>query len=573
MNRLLHPGSVLAGLLLCATGLSGCATGSRAGRLAVPQDEVVVAKKKAKSSGESGEESTERRVRAVAHFAAGISEELNDHDEAAVEHYLKSAAADPGHEVLVVELARRFLQNKQTDKAIELLAKVSASPRAPGAIYAWLGRAYAQAGKTDLAIKANIEAITRSPDSLLGYRNLFLVYQETRQSGEALKVLNEAADRESDDPEFWVELAGLYANYNQSHPDEAQAIKPKVIGALNRSATLKPQELAVIQKLAEGYKLMNELPKAEGFYLELLDRFPALPGTRENLADIYLRTGDKEKAADQLKEISKDNPRNDQAFYILGNLAYQENRIPDAAGYFEQALTLRPEFEPVYYRLAELKINLNKPGEALELLDKARSRFKKSFVLEFLAGAAHAQAKEFSEAIKHYTEAEVIAKAGETDRLTYLFYFQFGSTLERHGDYTEAEKYFRKCLELSPNFAEAMNYLGYMWAERGENLDEAKKLIGKAVELEPENAAYLDSLGWVLFKLKQPREALGWMQKAVRQSREPDPTLYEHLGDIHAGLKEFSKAHDAWRKSIELEPNDQIKKKIETLPAGSGHPE
>ena len=152
----------------------------------------------------------------------------------------------------------------------------------------------------------------------------------------------------------------------------------------------------------------------------------------------------------------------------------------------------------------------------------------------------------------------------------YLFYFQFGSTLERHGDYEEAAKYFHKCLELSPNFSEALNYLGYMWADRGENLDEAKKLIEKAIELEPKNSAYLDSMGWVLFKLKQPREALDWMQKAIQLSGEPDPTLYDHLGDIYGGLKEFDKARDAWRKSVELEANDRIKKKLQSAPGGGG---
>jgi len=115
-----------------------------------------------------------------------------------------------------------------------------------------------------------------------------------------------------------------------------------------------------------------------------------------------------------------------------------------------------------------------------------------------------------------------------------------------------------------------MNYLGYMWADRGDKLDEAKKLIERAVELEPKNAAYLDSMGWVLFKLKQPREALEWLQRAVQQSQEPDPTLYDHLGDIYARLREFDKARDAWRRSIELEPNDQVKRKLETTPAAGG---
>ena len=557
-------------VVLGATWLAGCATGPRAEKPSGPPGERVAGKKSAKSSGETGEETAERRVRAIAHFAAGVSAELNEEDNLALEHYLKSAAADPGHEVLVLELARRFLQGKQIDKAIELLSKATASPRASAAMFAWLGLAYAEAGKTELAIQADLSAIKAAPGLLLGYRNLFAIYQDNRQSDEALKVLDQAAAQSSEEPEFWVELAELYAKFNQLHPEQGQGVKPKVIAALDRAAALKPQNLLLIQKLADDYKSAGELSRAEGFYRELLDRFPALPGTREKLADLYLRQGDKDKAAEQLKEISRENPRNDQAYYFLGNLACQEKRFSDAADYFEHALTLKPEFEAVYYRLADVKITMNRPQEALALLDKARARFRHNFLMEFLTGAAHARAKDYAEAIRHFTEAEVIAKANEPDSLTHLFYFQFGATLERGGDYAEAEKYFRKCLELSPNFAEAMNYLGYMWADRGDKLDEAKKLIERAVELEPKNAAYLDSMGWVLFKLKQPREALEWLQRAVQQSQEPDPTLYDHLGDIYARLREFDKARDAWRRSIELEPNDQVKRKLETTPAAGG---
>ena len=545
--------AVLAGLLL-----AGCATGPRAEKNTRPL------------AAKSGEEALERRVRAIAHFAAGISAELNDEDTEALEHYLTSAAADPGHEVLVLELARRFLQNQQAIKAVELLSKATASPRATGKMFAWLGRACAEAGKTDLAVKADLAAISRSPDLLLGYRNLFTIYQENRQPDQALKVLDEAAGRASEDPEFWLELAELYSSYQQLHPDQSQSIKPKVVAALDRAAALKPQSLLLTQKLADGYKLMGEFSRAEPLYLELLDRFPALPGTREKLADIYLRTARKDKAAEQLEAISRDNPRNEQAYYYLGNIASQEKRLSDAEDYFEQALTLKPEFEPVYYRLAEVKINLNKPKDALGLLDSARARFKRNFVLEFLTAVAYARLKEYAEAVRHFTEAEVIARAGEPDSLSYLFYFQSGSAFERNRNYAEAEKQFRKCLDLFPQFAEAMNYLGYMWADRGENLEEARRLIEKAVELEPANPAFLDSMGWVLFKLKQPHEALGWLQKAVQHAKEPDPTLYDHLGDIYGDLRQLDKARDAWRKSLDLEPNDQVKQKLSATPAGAG---
>ena len=329
-------------------------------------------------------------------------------------------------------------------------------------------------------------------------------------------MLDEAAGRASEDPEFWLELAELYSSYHQLHPDQSQSVKPKVVAALDRAAALKPQSLLLTQKLADGYKLMGEFSRAEPLYLELLDRFPALPGTREKLAVIYLRTARKDKAAEQLEAISRDNPRNEQAYYYLGNIASQEKRLSDAEDYFEQALTLKPEFEPVYYRLAEVKINLNKPKDALGLLDSARARFKRNFVLEFLTAVAYARLKEYAEAVRHFTEAEVIARAGEPDSLTYLFDFQSGSALE------------------------------------------------------PQNAAFLDSMGWVLFKLKQPRDALGWLQKAVQHAKEPDPTLYDHLGDIYGDLRQFDKARDAWRKSLDLEPNVQIKQKLSATPGGAG---
>ena len=568
MNRNAH--GCAAALVFLVAVLSGCATGPRAEKATAKSEGRPGHKEAAERSDEFNNEAMEHRVKALAHFAAGISAELNEDENTALGHYLKSAAADPGHEVLVVELTRRFLQSQQPDKAIDLLTRVTASPQATGKMFAWLGRAYAEAGKMEQAIKANSAAIKKSPDLVMAYRNLVELYQQDRQPKEAVKVLDEAATQSSSNAEFWVELAGLYTHCNQLHPEEAETTRPKIIAALDRAAGLKPQELSLMQKLADGYRLMGEFAKAEACYLELLERFPALPGLRDKLADIYLRTDRKDKAAEQYEALSRDNPSNEQAYYFLGNIAYQERRLNDAADYFERALMLKPEYEPVYYRLAELKLALNKPQEALDLMERARSRFRQSFALEVLTAAAYAGAKDYAEAVKHYTEAEVIAKASEPASLTHLFYYRFGAALERRGDSAEAEKYFRHCLELAPNFAEAMNYLGYMWTERGTNLDEAKKLIEKAVALEPDNAAYLDSLGWVLFKQHQPQEALDWLQKAVQQADQPDPTLYDHLGDIYAELKAFDKAREAWRKSVQLEPNDQVKKKLETTPAGTG---
>jgi len=169
------------------------------------------------------------------------------------------------------------------------------------------------------------------------------------------------------------------------------------------------------------------------------------------------------------------------------------------------------------------------------------------------------------EALSRLTSAEVLARTSEPNRLNHLFYYQLGSVHERSGNIPEAVKHLKKALELSPDYADALNYLGYMWAERGENLDEARSMIERAVKLEPDNAAFIDSLAWVLFKLKRSEEALAHMQKAITLTEEPDQTLFDHLGDIHLDLQQTDLAREAYTKALAVKPDDKIKAKLEKL--------
>jgi tetratricopeptide (TPR) repeat protein len=103
-----------------------------------------------------------------------------------------------------------------------------------------------------------------------------------------------------------------------------------------------------------------------------------------------------------------------------------------------------------------------------------------------------------------------------------------------------------------------------MWAEHDQKLDEARELIDKALKAEPKNAAYLDSMAWVLFKQKHPKEALPYALKAAELSDQPDATLYDHIGDIYAALNDTEKAREAWRKSLSVEKNEEVSKKLES---------
>jgi tetratricopeptide (TPR) repeat protein len=281
------------------------------------------------------------------------------------------------------------------------------------------------------------------------------------------------------------------------------------------------------------------------------------------LTDIYLRNEDHQAAAEQLKAIMRADPTNPQIYYYLGSIAMEDKKPADAAEYFSKTVLLLPEFEQAYYDLANAQISVRKAGDALATLGQARRKFSASFLMEYLSGIAFSQQKAYKQARQHYTAAEAMAQAGESKRLNQYFYFQAGAANERDGEFEQAEKYFNKALELAPDFAEALNYLGYMWVERGVNLEKARVMIEKAVKTEPENDAFLDSLGWVLFKLNQPQEALAALLKAVDHAEEPDPTMYDHLGDVYQALGQRDKALESWRKSFSLEANEGVRKKFE----------
>lgn len=561
-------GRVVAGLILVLVlaGLGhGCVTGSRPAGTA-PDAPAPTRRSVDLSGAEPADAAEEALVQAQAHFSMGMLHELDQDFEAALEEYCLSAEADPANESLVVEVAQRLIQKKQAAKALRLLSKAANVPTATGFVNAWQGSALALVGETNQAVRANRLALKKNPQLLLAYQNLAQLYVAAGQEREVVKLLDRAGRQSEAGALFFVELAEIL--YQNSAPLEKAGIptKPRRVELLNRAAAFKPDEPWLRQKLADGYKLAGELAKATDLYLALVRDYPQLLGNREKLTDTLLRSGDKKRALEQFEAIVRENPTRPQGYYLLGSLAIETKEYARAVEYLEKAMLLDPGFQPAYYELAGVLINLNKPPEALAILEKARARFPQNFVLEMYSAMACNRMKKYDQALSHFTAAEVIAAATDPQRLNAFFHFQVGSTYERKGDFALAEKSFRRCLELEPDHGEAMNYLGYMWADRGERLEEARALIEQAVKLEPDNAAYLDSLGWVWFKLGVPGKALGFVKQSVALSTEPDATLLAHLGDIYAALTQWEQAREAWNQSLAIEASDVVRKKLEALP-------
>ncbi|HEX6202421.1 MAG TPA: tetratricopeptide repeat protein [Thermoanaerobaculia bacterium] len=144
--------------------------------------------------------------------------------------------------------------------------------------------------------------------------------------------------------------------------------------------------------------------------------------------------------------------------------------------------------------------------------------------------------------------------------------FQLGAAYERSGRVADAVNAFRRLLAAHPDFDEALNYLGYLWADRGENLDEALELIRRAVAAEPDNGAYVDSLGWVHHRLGQHDLALRYLERAAGLLPD-DPEIAEHLGDVHRALGDARRAREQYQRALDLADGDdaELLRKVEEL--------
>jgi tetratricopeptide (TPR) repeat protein len=551
-SRFLLPGFAVIASLVLATGCRVSQSSRSTGEASPEADSVI-----------------DRRAEAHAHYAQAVLLELDGRKNESLEEYQRAAQLDPGNEELVTQIARSWLIQKKPDRAIEILKLGAEQPGATAMMDVLLGTAYAQAGKADLAVQANRRAIQKAPKLLAGHQNLFAGYLQNGETDAALKVLDKAAGLRNPPPDYLIGLAELYASVAVAAPSEKTNVFAKSLALFDRAAALNPTNIHERIRLADGLNLVGESARAATMYQAILADYPQAPMLQENLRAkltyIYLRGQDRKRALEQLEVLLRDDPLNVEAHYYAALIFTESDEPAKAEEHLRKVVVLNPKFEQAYYDLAMAQLRTDKTNEIITTLQTAQKKFGQNFISEFLFGLAEARREKWENAVKHFTSAEIIARASDTNRLTAVFYHQFGAALERKGDYSEAVKCLQKALELNPDFPDAANHLGYMWAERGENLERAHALIAVAVKAEPKNEAYLDSMAWVLFKLGKPRDALPFMQQAIgiaEAAKQPDATLYDHLGDIHFALGNRGEARKAWSAALKLKPDPEIEKKL-----------
>lgn len=159
------------------------------------------------------------------------------------------------------------------------------------------------------------------------------------------------------------------------------------------------------------------------------------------------------------------------------------------------------------------------------------------------------------------------------------------------GDSERALQVMHRAIESDPDHADALNYIGYTWAERGERLDEAEALIVRALEQRPEAGHILDSLGWVYYMRARPlieagrgAEGRAWLRRAVVQLKRAaeriggggDPVISEHLGDAYFLLGRRREALQMYEEALQQKPRQgeqpDLRGKLDRLRLEFGKP-
>ena len=255
--------------------------------------------------------------------------------------------------------------------------------------------------------------------------------------------------------------------------------------------------------------------------------------------------------------------------YLYWGLALeQQDAWAAAIEVYRQALAVSPDQAALHVRWG---ISLGRQGqwEAALAQYETAAALDSAYSPTFLHwGIALEELERWEAALEKLNQAVALAN----DKSRVLFYLgscyeQASRKLGRDEYFDRAVETFQRLLEIDPNDAYALNYLGYMYADKGIRLTEAVELLEKAIAIEPDNSAFLDSIGWAYFRLGELAQAEHYLQQSLEQMDAGDPeeqaVIFDHAGDIAKALGKTDEARTHWQKALELAPdNEEVRRKL-----------
>lgn len=541
---------------------------------------------------------THARVRlANEYWRLGLTEKAETEAKLAVQQDPRSAEA---HETL----GNFYLQEESAQAAArELERAVQLDPQRPEGHRALVQARFALADERGLerALDAWAKASAHSASNdALGWREYGELLLSRGDFARAEKFLSRGLQYRPEDPEALAALGRLADQ--RGEPERAMAFYV-------RSLRADPEAPAVLFALGQHHLRraaldgvpQPEIAAARGCFNSLVaiaaDEAPA----QAEVALAYLQAHLESEALSELDQAVLTEPENGRWRYYrglvelqlrryveasedLGSVAATDDNYPDARaklglslyklGQVEAAvsalrtgLSMRPGSPQLAVVLAEIERAQGQGAEAVTLLERTADG------REFTPELVEALADAYEGVGRLHDAIALLQETLKAQPAAAHLRFLLGAKLQRGGDFEAAIATMRELLRADPRNAEALNFIGYEYAERGIRLPEAEKLVAQALSIEPENGLIADSLGWVYFKEGKLRAALDALLRAGRFSPD-EPVIAEHLGDVYQASGEVALALQSYGRALSIlddspdaEVASSVRQKLERLKA------
>ena len=484
------------------------------------------------------------------HLLLGRLYRLNNDLQKAETELKIAVKLDPESEEAITTLSLLYSDEGDTTHALQVLSSVPDAGRS-AKLYAALGATYEQRKDYKSAIDAYKHAIQLDRDNLDAIRGLAENLLNDGQIDAALDQYKVIADANPEDAQTYLRISEIYRR--QGKYDEA-------LESLKKAEAMVPDALEVPYNIAVVYEAQARYDEAVKILQDLLKKTEKPESSYsqsdrnnrgifiERLGMVYRDQENYQAAVEAFRKmipLGDDNARTGYQDIID---SYREaKQWPEATAVAKEAVQKLPNDRELRMVLDAQLADTSDPDKPIADVRSLLKGTPEDREVYLRLAIMYSRVKRWSDAEEALNKAEQLStKAEDKEYVSFLR----GSTFEREKKYDEAEAEFKKVLAANPQNAAALNYLGYMNADRDLRLEESLNYIKLAVSLDPTNGAYLDSLGWAYFKLGKYDLAEESLSKAALRMGS-DPTVQDHLGDLYQKTGRLKLAAAHWERAVE----------------------
>ena len=309
------------------------------------------------------------------------------------------------------------------------------------------------------------------------------------------------------------------------------------------------------EKLAQMYIKQKENEKALKYFEQLEDLNPYELNYKLKAALIQVETKKYSQALDRFHFILRQEESDRVRFYlgiVYGKLFQLEkafshfSKIPKISSYYISSL-----IEKAY--LYQISGNQNKAKEIVKAAFLKNKNSPPELSL-FYASSLEKEGK-MKEAL------QILQKASSRFPKNVNLIFFTAVIYDKIGKTNQALNSMKKVLLLDDTHLNAMNYVAYIYAERNTNLILAESLALRVLKQAPDDGHYLDTMGRVLFRKGKIKEAIIYLEKAFK--KEPNESVIaEHLAEVYLKYKLIKKSYLMYKKAFQLEKDEDRRKEL-----------